>query len=368
VHVLAIISFLEKNRNHWAPALLCVLFTACASEPASTPAASYDLSATEHASKAGLTDGRGRFREIYCAVLDKHGSKVPDNRSCEEALTESGEEGGATGKEVYLEQSHGDYLVLFVPGFGWDCFADMLDLDGSILDHIGDSGYESRMVDVDGLASTEVNGKLISDYVAALPSQYADHRIILAGYSKGAPDILTAVATYPDLAKRVTAVVSLAGAIGGSPLADGADGEPADLLTHFPGSTCKEGDGSAVDALQTSVRQQWLADHPLPKNIRYYSVVTYPEPDRVSLGLNGSYTQLSEIDDRNDTQVLIYDQMIPGSTLVAFVNADHWAIAVPVARGHKFLGSAVINRNDYPREAFMEAMLRFVEEDLAAAR
>jgi valyl-tRNA synthetase len=58
--------------------------------------------------------------------------------------------------------------------------------------------------------------------------------------------------------------------------------------------------------------------------------------------------------------------MIPGSTLVAFVNADHWAIAVPVAREHEFIGSTLVNRNDYPREAFLEALLRYVEEDLAS--
>ena len=62
--------------------------------------------------------------------------------------------------------------------------------------------------------------------------------------------------------------------------------------------------------------------------------------------------------------MIIFDQMVPGSTLVAFVNADHWAIAVPVARSHSIVGSTVVNHNDYPREAFLEALLRYVEEDL----
>jgi hypothetical protein len=62
--------------------------------------------------------------------------------------------------------------------------------------------------------------------------------------------------------------------------------------------------------------------------------------------------------------VPIFDQIIPGSTLVAFLNADHWAVAVPVARQHPFVGSILVDHNDYPREAFLEALLRYIEEDL----
>ena len=43
---------------------------------------------------------------------------------------------------------------------------------------------------------------------------------------------------------------------------------------------------------------------------------------------------------------------------------DHWALAVPVARAHPLFGSTLIDKNDYPREAFMEAMLRYLDETL----
>ncbi|WP_455201123.1 hypothetical protein, partial [Kaarinaea lacus] len=95
-----------------------------------------------------------------------------------------------------------------------------------------------------------------------------------------------------------------------------------------------------------------------------YSLVTYPEPERISTILVSSYNKLSRIDARNDGQLLFYDQVIPGSTLLAYINADHWALTVPIARSHSMIGSTFVDHNQYPREALLEALLRFVEEDL----
>jgi hypothetical protein len=78
-----------------------------------------------------------------------------------------------------------------------------------------------------------------------------------------------------------------------------------------------------------------------------------------------TYEKLAKIDPRNDSQVIYEDQIVPGSVLLGYLNADHWAVVVPVARAHPVIGSTLANRNDYPREALLEAVLRFVEEDLA---
>ncbi len=342
-----------------------LLLAGCASKTTHAPQAEPLVPASDFAVRAGLEDARGRFREVFCAVLEDHGSELPDYRSCEEALTAEGMEAGATGRPVNLGPSGADYLFLIVPGLGWECFAEWLDHDDSGPRHVAQFGYDVRLLPVAGLSSTENNAKQIRDYFAKLPPELVDRPIVLAGYSKGAPDILTAVASYPEVADRVVAVISLAGSVGGSPLADDATQSQANLLTWWPGSECEEGDEGAVASLRTAVRRQWLEDNPLPQNITYYSVITYPDPERVSWGLRNGYKVLSGVDVRNDTQVLIYDQMIPGSTLVAYANADHWAIAVPVARRHEFIGSTLVDQNDYPREAFLEALLRFVEEDLA---
>ena len=51
---------------------------------------------------------------------------------------------------------------------------------------------------------------------------------------------------------------------------------------------------------------------------------------------------------------------------MGYVNADHWAVALPIARSHWFIASVFVTENDYPREAMAEALLRFIEEDLDA--
>jgi hypothetical protein len=33
--------------------------------------------------------------------------------------------------------------------------------------------------------------------------------------------------------------------------------------------------------------------------------------------------------------------------LLGFVNADHWALAVPIARSHRFIGSTAVDKNNY---------------------
>ncbi len=80
--------------------------------------------------------------------------------------------------------------------------------------------------------------------------------------------------------------------------------------------------------------------------------------------LRSGYDKLSQIDPRNDSQVIFYDQMIPGSVVMGYLNSDHWAIVVPIDRSHPFLSSTLANKNDFPREVLFEAIIRFVEEDL----
>jgi hypothetical protein len=345
--------------------IVALTLGACVSQP---DAPTVDDSAAEIAGFIAadqLRDDRGRFREIFCAVLETRGEELPDYRSCEEAIRETGPEAGATGAGINLGQSDTRPLVLVVPGLGWECFEKWLEVQATVPAHVIQFGYEMRTIPVDGLSSSGHNAGQINAYINALPPEDLERPLILTGYSKGTPDILEALVRFPQLAQKVTAVLSLAGSVKGSPLADIATQEEANLMTLVPGARCDKGDEGAVNSLRTDVRQTWLAQNPLPTNVQYYSVATYPDYDHVSWAFRKSYLVLSGVDARNDTQLLVYDQIIPRSKLVAFINADHWAIAVPVDRKHKLIGSTFVNHNDYPREALLEALLRYVEEDLA---
>ncbi len=315
-------------------------------------------------SQAGIRDDRGRFREIYCAVLDDHGQELPDYRSCETALTRVGTEPEPGGQEINLGASRQNYLVAIVPGFGWECFEGWLQSENSVSRHLAKFGYEVIQLKVDGLSGTENNARQINEQIASLPAEQAGKPLILLGYSKGAPDILQAVVDYPKLAEKVVAVISAAGAVGGSALANGTEQSQANILTKIPKSDCSEGDGGAVVDMRPATRKKWLAENTLPEHISYYSVATFPDPSQMSSVLKSSYRKLGKIDARNDSQLIFYNQLIPTSTLVAYVNADHWAIAVPIARTHSFVASAFTTKNQYPREALFEAILRYVEEDL----
>jgi hypothetical protein len=338
---------------------------ACAPKPLVPYAADTPPLLLAPAAQAGVQDKRARFREIFCAVLDAHGRALPDHRPCDEALARVGAEPEGTGKPVSLGTSKQRLVAAVVPGIGYTCFEQWLDPPGTVAAHVRKHGYDAIIMKVDALSGTRTNARQIRDAIMARGA--GAPRLVLIGYSKGAPDILEAVVTYPEIRSRVAAVVSAAGAVGGSALANDAEQYEADLLRHFPGSTCGSGDGGAVESLRPAIRQAWLAHNRLPDDVRYYSLATFPHPERISSILRSSYDKLARIDARNDSQVIFYDQIIPGSNLVGYLNADHWALAVPIARTHSTIGSMFVTQNAYPREALLEALLRFVEEDLETA-
>ncbi|MEN8205915.1 MAG: hypothetical protein ABFS24_07875 [Pseudomonadota bacterium] len=309
-------------------------------------------------------DKRGRFREIFCEVLEAREDSVPDYRPCSEALTRVGNEPLGSGETVMLGPSQRRLVTLFVPGVGWDCFSQWLAMQDTIPNHLRQFGYDMVTLDVDGLTSSVSNARQIRDAIMTMSHESTQPDLVLVGYSKGAPDILEAIMNYPEIHDRVAAVVSAAGSIGGSPLANDATQSQLNMLQHFPGSKCTPGDEGALDSLRPATRKAWLAENTLPEGIAYYSLMTFPDPERISSILRGSYRKIGKVDARNDSQIIFYDQFIPGSTLVAYVNADHWALGVPIARTHSIVGEILVDQNDYPREALHEALLRFIEEDL----
>jgi hypothetical protein len=343
---------------------LCVMLGACATKPLIPYSADTPPLVLVPATHAGIQDQRARFREIFCAVLEARGPDIPDYQPCDEALTRVGAEPASTPRPVALGPSSRRLVAAVVPGFGHECIAAWLEAPGTVAAHVRQHAYDQIMIPVDALSSSQHNARQLRDAILAMPQEAGAPRLVLIGYSKGAPDILEALVAFPELHSRVAAVVTVAGAVGGSALANDAEQYQANLLRHFPKATCSAGDGGAVESLRTGTRKAWLAAHALPREVPFYTLVAYPQPDRISLILKSSYNQLSRIDARNDSQVIFYDQVVPGSTLLGYLNADHWAVVVPFARTHSTMAALLVTQNAYPREALLEAILRFVEEDL----
>lgn len=317
------------------------------------------------ASEAGVQDYRGRFREIFCAVNDDHGKDFPDHRPCEEALWQLDDEPEATGRPVSLEPLRSTLMVLVVPGFLSDCGGGKFAAFSHSLKHLETLGYQTGSIKVNGRSSSAYNAVIIRDTILELPLSKGQ-QLVLIGYSKGAPDVLEALVTYPEVAARTKAMVSIAGVVSGTPLADGLPQGFANFLRDLKLQGCDPGDGKGWDDMKRSVRLAWWAKHQLPSSVKFFSVGSFASREDTSSILLSLYDQLAKVDPRNDSQVIFTDTIIPGSVLLGYAKADHWAVGTPISRNDPVLAYAMVDHSEFPREVFLEAILRSVEEVLAA--
>ncbi len=314
-------------------------------------------------SLANSQDGRGRFREIYCAVQVDHGASLPYDRPCEDVLSRLQDEPEPTGNPVWLGEARLKLRILVVSGIYSECISHITNAYSYALTRLERYGYRTGQVRVSGRSSSTHNASEIRNALLAL-DLHPDEKIALVGYSKGTPDILEAVATYPEILKNVVAVISVAGAVGGSPLVEMVDEPYQQLLRKLPASHCPPGEGDPLESLKRSTRQKWLSRNPLPRSVKYFSLSTFAERNDISALLRPTYDRLAMIDPRNDSQLIYYDQIIPGSTLLGYAKADHWAVAMPFSQDMPLLSPTLLNKNEFPREVLLEAIIRFVEEKL----
>ena len=120
-----------------------LLLAACASKPLVPYTQDTPPLILAPASMAGIEDGRGRFREITCAILESHGKELPHYRECEQAITRLGNEPPGTGEPVYLGQSKRNLVGAFVPGIGWECFESWLNYENEFDGHVEEFGFNA---------------------------------------------------------------------------------------------------------------------------------------------------------------------------------------------------------------------------------
>lgn len=316
--------------------------------------------------QSDVDDERARFREIYCTFARVYGRSMPFNRPCAEALMSLDDEPAPKGDFVDLSAPVTTRRVLIVPGLWAECFAGVLNPFQPAVKRLRARGYAVDYVPVGGRRSTPENARVIREYLAQLDLS-PDERVVFVGYSKGTPDVLKALVDYEEVRERTDAVISIAGVVSGTPLADGATSLSKWALGAIPRAACEPGDGSEIESLSRDVRLRWLAETELPGSVAYFSVVALPEPGNVSTALTLSHAYLATVDPRNDGQVIFSDAVIPGSTLLAYVNADHWAVALrfPTTFTWSLTGA---DRNNFPQEILLETALRYVEESLVSSK
>jgi hypothetical protein len=309
-------------------------------------------------------DARTRFRGIFCDLLDRNRQQPCTMDGCDDCLWRLSDEPQTSAGIHRLPDHDPGLTILIVPGAFSGCIEKIGAPfhDGS--ERLRQMGYRIESIDISGLSSSRRNAEIIAEAVTKYISG-PSHRLILLGYSKGTTDILHFLVAYPDLALRIEAVLSVAGAVNGSPLADRYTEVEYDnwLARLFP-ERCQPGDRGVFDSLSRTQQFQWLATHPLPDHVRYYSLASFARYADVQMHLQPTYKLLEQIHPLNDGQLLFIDQLIPGSTLLGYVNADHWTIAIPVEEKFSRRDPALKDRHRQLRDALFEAMVLFLAEDL----
>lgn len=219
------------------------------------------------------------------------------------------------------------------------------------------------------------------------PASIAPRGVVLVGY-RGTPDALTMLAEHPEVAARVKAFVSWAGAAGGSYLAD----QLAPLVADVDVGAFLEGTGGkvlrrlmpaaefnritrredefdlpgAVRDLRTDVRTQFLDQHRgLLDALRvpFISVAGAVRVSDVPYFQALTTVQLARHDRINDMQVTRSQTHVPvtASAHLATLRADHWDMAYDAFPRQLRFGSRRLS-HPLPRTAMVGATLALLAE------
>lgn len=262
-------------------------------------------------------DLRGAYRSALCERAD-----VPPAACARDLRTYAGEAPGMRPPAADPTR----YRLLFVPGFLAACFAGVHSF-ADVIEAARKEGYAADILAVGGRNGVAANARLIAQQIDRLPAD--GRRIVLVGHSKGAAEALQVLAERSDLAPRVAAVLSIAGALQGSPLAEELDTVYGATLGILPFANCDRGDGTPVADLTPKARAQWWSTVAPQLRTPLYSLVALPDLDRLSPSMVIPYASLARFSRDNDGMLLARDQVGPGGRLLGVVNADHLTAGIP---------------------------------------
>lgn len=311
---------------------------------------------------AGVGDGRGTFRHLFCQLARDDGWSADDD--CGTWLQRLSDEqpAPAASNTVVLAPLPRHWDVAVVGGAFSDCVESLAPLLGEALARLDVLGLVVEKVPVLGRADTASNADIIRAYVMAHAVRRPTQRLLLLGYSKGVSDVIRALQLHPEMSARVGAMISVAGMVNGSVIAESLPSVLRELVARTPMSDCAPGQRDFFADISRTSQLAALARAPLPASVRLYSIVALPTPERVSLAMRPHWENLSRVHAGNDGELFDHDAVLPHSTLLAYANADHLSIAVPLER-HAPVLAALLAYRAYPRAALIEAAVRTALSD-----
>lgn len=319
-------------RRYWL-VLIAMAVAACASAP--MPRDGEPLPPLPPAlADPGIGDLRGAYRAALCPRL---GSSEDCGRTLHRFAGEP-----AASQPPPADPSA--FRLLFVPGFLATCFSG-IDSFADVVAAARVAGYEAQVLDAGGRDSIAANARSLATQIEQIPAD--GRRLIIIGHSKGAADVLELIVDHPDIALRVVAVIGVAPALMGSPLADQLRGFYRVTLGADPFLICPPGQGDALDDLRLERRREWWAQHGADVRVPVYSIVAVPEFDRVSLILTLPHAMLATMAPYNDGLLIAGDQVAPHGRLLGIVNADHVTAAIPYQ--NRLPWSLLFRAVDFPR-------------------
>ena len=213
------------------------------------------------------------------------------------------------------------YTVLFAPAWSYRSHpASGADFarQRRLLDRLG---IDNRLIATDESGSVEDNASTI--VAAVRDASRGARRAILVSASKSSAEVALALSRLvtPAESAGVAGWLNVAGALGGSPLADAAVHPPASWflrLAFWLGGWSWEG----LTSMTTSASRARLAGAQLPTSIAVVNLVAVPVSGSVGPKVFFGYQVLSE-HGPNDGVVMLPDTVWPGGVNLLALGADH---------------------------------------------
>ena len=144
-----------------------------------------------------VTDGRERFREIFCGLLAKDPGYRNEAGQCEDFLLRLSDEVPLNRNPEPVPEADTRYRILVVPGLFNECFESIpLPFEASI-ETLRNRGFSIEQLVLNGRSSSDRNAAYIAEFVGHM-NLTMNEGLVLVGHSKGAVDILHFLVNHPE--------------------------------------------------------------------------------------------------------------------------------------------------------------------------